>query len=164
MSTPHTPRQLGVAAARPFIRAAADTLPDDLVLAVEIGPMVDAVIHAVHPDAVTPPRHRPEEEDDLAYRVGETTTERPPLYAFISTWPGGHIPRRTPDAQPGRPRVDITIVEAETATTARIDTREVLTLSGDPANLRLFALGLIAAIDHATVEHARALDSTDTEK
>lgn len=154
-----TPRQLGIVAARPFIERAAETLPADVVFAFDVGGMVDAVLAAAHPDALIPPRHRVEDEDDLAYQVAEPRGEDPrALYAFLTTWPG-----KPATGHPGR--LDVTVVRAYTASTARVDTNEVVTLGGHPQNMRLFGMGLVAAADHVTAERVRAevADPTPTE-
>jgi hypothetical protein len=139
-----TTRQAAIAAARPFIAKALETVPPEIPFALDLAGLVDAVTAAAEPGALVPARHRPEDETEAAYLVADAYAEMPALYAMLRTWVTG-----------GSPAVEISVVEADSATSARFDRNEIVRTKTNAANIRTLGMALVAAADHAVKEHAR---------
>lgn len=152
-----TPRKDAIAAAIPFLNRATAEVPDDIPIVFDMGAMIDAILTAAHPDALIPPRHRPDEEDITAYRVtdeiGRTDNDDGPLplYAMLRTIVTGRAPV-----------VQLDLVEAESAQQAGRNSSVVGTRMHADA-LRVFGMAAIAAADHATAEHRRLAPEREAE-
>lgn len=137
-----TARQRAQAAARPILSQALANVPSDVVVALNLGELVDAMFNAADENAIALPRHRVADEDVAAYRVGEKPGDpNRAYYALLGT-----------RSLTGAPEVSIAIVESDSAQNAPHVLAEggpLLVLSTNPDNARVFGLAIAAAADSA---------------
>lgn len=156
-----SPRDAAIQAVRPIVAQATERVPPGVALVLPVAEIVDAVLGAAHPGALIPPRHRPEDEDLMAYRISAElpgiAENLPPLYFAM------HV-------DTARSALDWRIVENLNGTPVGRDA-VIATGTTSLANMRLLGMALVAAADHGTrvqaAEHAeriRLKPATDTEQ